>query len=134
IASNNTGEFSLSTDSTQTYYCAIVNNCGLSNIEEITITVNYSSVDPTAFTLSADTVCSDNSEVIITLTDGSLGTDAYWALYNGDPENGGTLEEDNNTTGVFEVYPEVTTTYYVRYEGNAAPCEEIGIALPIEII
>ncbi|MEY4929811.1 MAG: hypothetical protein RI909_535 [Bacteroidota bacterium] len=60
---------------------------------------------------------------------GNLGGASIWSLYTG--SCGGSLVA-SNTTGIFEVSPSVTTTYYVRGEGGCvvpATCASVDVVV-----
>ncbi|MCO5249716.1 MAG: hypothetical protein M9887_12300, partial [Chitinophagales bacterium] len=133
IASNGTGIFSIQNiDTTTTYYGQVVNTCGESSVEQVTVTVNYPSVDPDSLSANKNPICNGESATI-TVNGGHLGTDAQWVLYDTDPTVGSPSSLQNNTTGSFVVSPTDTTTYYVRFEGTAYPCTENGNAVQIRI-
>jgi subtilisin-like proprotein convertase family protein len=85
--------------------------------------------DPTItnFTASANPICNGNSTTL-TVT-GSLNDATAWHLYSG--SCGGTLVA-SNSTGIFNVSPTTTTTYFVRGEGGCVTpgtCQQITITV-----
>ena len=92
-----------------------------------TITVNIPSVITSALLhASSATLCNNGSqETTLTQTGGTLGTLAYWQWYTNptftNPIGGAISASSASLT----VSPTVTTTYYLRAEGNASPCAAI---------
>lgn len=108
--------------------CRYISNAFLLNAK------NASAAPTGVITDPAATTCPENP-VTLTVNGGSLGTNAQWRWYTG--SCGGTLI---GTGSSIIVSPAVTTTYYVRAEGdcNTTSCASITITvspcviLPIE--
>jgi len=86
-----------------------------------------SCVSPSINSVSASVteICNGGSTVIT--VNGNLGSATAWNLYTS--SCGGTLVA-SNTTGIFQVSPTLTTTYYIKGEGGcgiATSCETIEI-------
>jgi hypothetical protein len=81
----------------------------------------------TSVTASASEICIGASTTLT--VNGTLGEATAWHLYSG---NCGGTPIASNTTGVFEVSPSTTTTYFVRGEGGCgseATCSSITITI-----
>ena len=87
------------------------------------------SVAPTSVTASRSIVC-PGENVLLTRVGGSLGTNATWNWYA--DACGGTPIGTGNT---LSVNPSVTTTYYVRAEGdcNSTACAAVTITVACDI-
>jgi hypothetical protein len=89
----------------------------------ITITVNNPNVAPTALNASLTVICNGAAtNVTLTQTGGSLGTNAKWQWYSDagfTTKVGGLL---SSADASLTVSPTITTTYYIRAEGATAPC------------
>ena len=83
----------------------------------------------TSATRSKNNICSGIS-VNLGITGGSLGTNASWKWYTG--SCGGTLA---GTGATLSVTPAVTTTYYVRAEGdcNNTGCQTVTVTINCNI-
>jgi N-acetylneuraminic acid mutarotase len=86
-------------------------------------------VDPVvdSFTASETSICT--GEMVTLTVMGSLGGSTAWHLYSG--TCGGTFVA-SNVTGVFEINPTVTTTYFVRGEGGCvtgAACSSVEVTI-----
>ncbi|MFT3947139.1 MAG: T9SS type A sorting domain-containing protein [Agriterribacter sp.] len=102
------------------------------------LSAKTSSTAPTSITRSpaSGTICPGNA-ITLTRVDGSLGTNAVWRWYSG--SCGGTAVGSGNS---IVVYPTVTTTYYVRAEGdcNTTTCASITLnvttcsVLPVDFL
>ncbi len=120
---------SVNPTSTTTYYLRAESTTGApctANIPatgSVEVTVNDPSVAPTALNASLPVICNgSNTTVILSQSDGVLGTDAVWKWYtdaNFNTPVTGTVAADGSVT----VTPTATTTYYLRTENNAGPCE-----------
>lgn len=98
-----------------------INRAKISGIEISTC------VDPiiASVTSSSPQICA--GETVTITVNGSLGTASMWNLYSS--SCGGTLVA-SNTTGVFELTPAQTTTYYVRSEGG---CDPMTTCFPVTV-
>jgi len=114
---------------TTTYFVRAEGDCNNSNAASTTLTVKTESVSPTSISASRDTVCVSNNSVGLSLIGGTLGTNATWEWYeNNCPPAGGTLI---STSSSVSVNPTVTTTYYVRANGDcgATACVSVTIVV-----
>ncbi|WP_211161608.1 Ig-like domain-containing protein [Flavobacterium solisilvae] len=101
------------------------NSCGTGSVStDFPVTVNTLSVAPTSIS-GTTTICQGNSTVL-TVTDGSLGTNAIAEWFSG--SCGGTSAGTGNS---ITVSPTTTTTYYVRYSGdcNATACASVTVTV-----
>lgn len=87
------------------------------------------SVAPVAALTSHANVC-PGKEITLTVQGGTLGTGASWKWYSG--SCGGTLL---GTGATIKVNPMVTTTYYVRAEGecNLTDCQQVTVTVNCDI-
>ena len=110
---------------TTTYYVRAEGTCNITQCLDITVTVNYNTVDMTGVTASQDTIIKGNG-VTLSPVGGELGTGADWIWYT--DSCGGTYAGNG---GSLLLYPQVTTTYYVRGEGvcNTTGCLPITITV-----
>lgn len=99
--------------STQTYYVRAEGACGNTNCLSVSVNVNSISSDPTSAIASVTSVC-PGGNVILTVSGGTLGSNANWEWYQG--SCGGISAGSGNSVSVS---PSSNTTYYVRAEG---PC------------
>ncbi len=104
-----------------------MNSCSDNSVsgetEDYMVAVVQCSVAPTAL-VGATSLCTSGTATL-TQTGGSLGTNAYWQWYqdaNYTVPVGGQLSTANAS---ITVSPTVTTTYYLRAEGNSGPCGAI---------
>ncbi|MCI0751992.1 MAG: DNRLRE domain-containing protein [Flammeovirgaceae bacterium] len=90
-------------------------NATAANRPKLTITYTIPCIDPgiTSFTSSESSIC-EGTPSTLTVT-GNLNSATAWHLYS---TSCGTGAIASNATGVFEVSPSATTTYYVRGEGG----------------
>lgn len=88
------------------------NSCGTSSASILAVSVGSVSTAASSIGATATTICSGNSTTL-SVVGGSLGTGASWKWYSG--SCGGTLVGTGNS---IIVSPAVTTTYYLRAEGN----------------
>ena len=84
------------------YYCA-----------SVTVTVKTPSTNPTGASAVSSILCIGQS-TDLSVTGGSLGTNASWKWYAGGCGSGASIGTGPSIT----VTPTVTTTYYVRAEGD----------------
>jgi hypothetical protein len=103
---------------TTTYYVRLEGDCGKTACASVKVDVKTASTAPTTTSVTGDKYCSgDDSKATIKVTNGSLGTGAKWVWYTGGCgiENSGTKAGEGES---IEVSPTITTTYYVRAEGE----------------
>jgi hypothetical protein len=133
IDSNQTGSFTVFSDSTTTYYVTIKNTCDETTAESITVTVNYSSVAPTGITRSQDSICNGfATNVTITATGGTLGTNAVYEFSDQSDFSNVLYSGPNN---FIIVSPTVTTTYYAHIINTALPCVDVSSTVQsIEVV
>jgi len=113
-ASIGTGpSISVSPTATTTYYVRAEGDCGTTSCASVTVTVKTPSTNPTGATATTSPICLGAS-TDISVVGGSLGTGASWKWYAGGCANGASI----GTGASIPVSPTVTTTYYVRAEGD----------------
>jgi Ig-like domain CHU_C associated/PKD domain len=98
---------------TTTYYVRAEGDCGTTSCASVTVTVKYPSSNPTGASAVSPVLCLGQS-TDLSLTGGSLGTNASWKWYAGGCGSGTSI----GTGTSINVSPTVTTTYYVRAEGD----------------
>ena len=133
IAGATSSTLTVSPASTTTYWVQIQNTAapctdapaGLTKI----ITVKQPSVAAVSATKNKNNICPGIS-VTLTQNGGSLGTGASWKWYTGSP--GGTLVGSGTT---LVVTPAITTTYYVRAEGdcNTTTDQQVTVFISCDI-
>jgi gliding motility-associated-like protein len=91
-----------------------VYNCSATPSNVVTVEIETPSTAPTSITANPTVLCGGNS-LQLTVNGGTLGTNAQWHWYNGDPNGGGVLLGTGNplTTSLT-----ANATVYVRAEGN----------------
>ena len=104
---------SVSPTQTTTYYVRAEGDCGNSTCAFVTVTVKYPSTNPTGASAVSSNLCVGQS-TSLSVTGGSLGTNASWKWYAGGCASGTSIGTGPSIT----VTPSVTTTYYVRAEGD----------------
>lgn len=94
-----------------------------SKTDTVQIVVNDLSAAATAVNITPSTGCS-GSNFTLTQTGGALGTGASWKWYTDMTFTTPAVGVGSSTApdASFVVTPLVTTTYYLRAEGGAAPC------------
>lgn len=114
------------------YYRVIVastGNIGIASCQYISpgikLTGKAPSVAATTANKNKNNICPGVS-VQLSLTGGSLGAGASWNWYTGSP--GGTLV---GTGATLNVTPAVTTTYYVRAEGDCNTTADVSVTVNI---
>ncbi len=95
-----------------TYYVRAQGDCNTTNAVSQLVTVRVPSTDPTGITIVGDNTCSGSSKAL-TVQGGSLGNGADWYWYS--DAGFSTLA---GTGASISVDPLVSTTYYVRAEGD----------------
>ncbi|MCK5028044.1 MAG: gliding motility-associated C-terminal domain-containing protein [Bacteroidales bacterium] len=110
---------------TTTYYVRFEGDCNNTTAVSILVTIKTLSSAPTVINSSNANFCPGNS-TDLTVQGGSLGTGATWEWYSG--SCGGTPV---GTGAGITVSPAVTTTYYVRAEGdcNTTACANITVTV-----
>jgi PKD domain/Ig-like domain CHU_C associated len=111
---------------TTTYYVRAEGDCGTTLCASVTVTVKNPSVAPTGASAVSPTVCSGQG-TDISVTGGSLGTNAVWKWYAGGCASGASI----GTGATITVNPTTTTTYYVRAEGdcNNTTCAQVTVTV-----
>ncbi len=104
---------SVSPSTTTTYFVRAEGGCGPTACESVTVTVEQPSTDPTSASASPASYCTGGSSTL-TVNGGSLGTGADWVWY----EAGCALGAPVGNGLSISVSPTITTTYFVRAEGN----------------
>ncbi|MDD4150312.1 MAG: hypothetical protein PHE33_09805, partial [Bacteroidales bacterium] len=103
---------SVSPSSNTTYYVRAEGNCNTTSCVSRTVTLQTNSSPATSATASPSNINSGGNSTL-SLSGGSLGSGAQWVWYEG--SCGGTQVGTGTSVSV---NPTVTTTYYVRAEGN----------------
>ncbi|MEP6711893.1 MAG: T9SS type A sorting domain-containing protein [Ferruginibacter sp.] len=112
---------------------AATGNIGNTNCRYISpstlLTAKNPSIDATSAQATKNNFCPGKS-AILSLTGGTLGTNASWKWYSG--SCGSTLVGTGNS---ISVSPVVSTTYYVRAEGdcNNSGCVQVTILIACDI-
>ena len=102
---------------------SLINNAMIGGIELTAC------VQPALYSLNSSVKEVTIGQPVTISVSGKLNSAEKWVLYSG--SCGGTLVA-SSATGVFEVTPTESTTYFVRAEGscvNAAGCSEVGISV-----
>ena len=111
---------------TTTYYVRAEGDCGTTSCASVTVTVKNPSTNPTGASAVSSILCSGQSTTI-SVTGGSLGTNASWKWYAGGCASGTSI----GTGSSINVSPSSTTTYYVRAEGdcNNTACASVTVTV-----
>jgi hypothetical protein len=98
---------------TTSYYVRAEGTCNITTCAPVRVVkVNTRSIAPSAITASQDSICI-NGTVNLSVTGGSLGSNAAWVWYEG------TCGSKKIGTGAtITVIPAANTTYFVRAEGT----------------
>jgi hypothetical protein len=116
----------LNISTTTTFYVRAEGTCNNTSCESVTVEVSEFSSAPTLIAATADSVCK-GGKVTLSISGGSLGTDASWKWY----KDGCGLGASVGTGTSFTVNVDDPVTYYVRAEGkcNTTAClaKSIGI-------
>ncbi|MCP4370921.1 MAG: hypothetical protein GY797_22830, partial [Deltaproteobacteria bacterium] len=111
-----------------TYYVRAQGDCNTTNAVSQLVTVRVPSTDPTGTTITNDNTCQGTSKTL-TVTGGSLGDGADWYWYSDV-----ALITLAGTGSSIAVDPAVSTTYYVRAEGDcnntAAVSQLVTVRVP----
>jgi len=93
------------------------------------LTLKYESTAPVSAIKNKNNTCPGDA-VLLTVTGGTLGDNAVWRWYSA--SCGGTVE---GTGTSISVNPAVTTTYYVRAEGdcNSTTCVSVTVTINCDI-
>jgi gliding motility-associated-like protein len=98
------------------YRRKIVYGCGFFLSNEVQVQIETASTAPTSFTANPNALCG-LGPVTLSVNGGSLGTNADWYWYNGDPNAGGVLL---GTGSPFVANLLATSNVFVRAEGNCS--------------
>ena len=111
---------------TTTYYVRAEGDCGMTSCASVTVTVKTPSTNPTGISAVSPILCLGQS-TDLTVTGGSLGTNATWKWYAGGCGSGASIGTGTTIT----VSPSVTTTYYARAEGdcNNTSCASVVVTV-----
>jgi hypothetical protein len=111
---------------TTTYYVRAQGDCGTTSCASVTVTVKTPSTNPTSALAVSPILCLGQS-TDLSVTGGSLGTNASWKWYAGGCGTGASIGTGPSIT----VTPSVTTTYYVRAEGdcNNTSCASVVVTV-----
>ena len=112
--------------STTTYYVRAEGDCGTTDCASVTVTVKNPSTAPTSASAVSSTICNGQS-TNISVSGGSLGTNAVWKWYAGGCASGASIGSGPSIS----VSPTSTTTYYVRAEGdcNNTTCASVTVTV-----
>ena len=111
---------------TTTYYVRAEGDCNNTTCASVTVTVKTPSTAPTGVSAVSSILCVGQS-TNLSVTGGSLGTNASWKWYAGGCASGSAI----GTGASITVAPTVTTTYYVRAEGdcNNTICASVTVTV-----
>jgi len=117
---------SVSPTATTTYYVRAEGDCGNTTCASVTVTVKTPSSAPTGASAISPTLCPGQSTGI-SVTGGSLGTNAFWKWYAGGCASGASI----GTGPTITVSPTTTTTYFVRAEGDCGntSCAQVTVTV-----
>jgi gliding motility-associated-like protein len=110
---------------TTTYYVRAEGDCGNSAAVSAVVTVKVPSTDPTGITVTNDNSCPGVSKDL-TVVGGSLGTGATWEWYSD-----AVFSVPAGTGVTITVDPAVTTTYYVRAEGDCGNSAAVSTVVTV---
>ncbi len=113
----------VSPSATTSYFVKAEGLCNTTACEQVTITLNTLSTESTTASSNVSSICPSGSATLTT-GGGSLGTNAVWNWY--ESSCGGTLAGSGSSIAVS---PAVTTTYFVRAEGdcNSTVCDTVVV-------
>ncbi|MFC0771840.1 Ig-like domain-containing protein [Terrimonas alba] len=106
-------------DALTNYNVEASNHCGTANSSSATLTVNIPSIAPSS--ISGTTIYCNPGSTTLTAVGGTLGTGANYQWGTGSVV--GTSPLAGETSSTLTVSPTITTTYWVRIENTAAPCD-----------
>ena len=111
---------------TTTYYVRAEGDCGTTSCASVTVTVKTPSSVPTGASAVSPTIC-PGQNTDISVTGGSLGTNAFWKWYAGGCASGASI----GTGATINVSPTTTTTYFVRAEGDCGntACVQVTVTV-----
>ena len=124
IDSTSLSSFSnISVSSSSNFYVKAVGFCNTTNCASTNILLGTASSASTSILSSDSTVC-ENTDVILSIDGGSLGTNANWIWFN--DSCGGTEIGQGDTISINQM---ATTNYSVRAEGfcNSTSCSDYTI-------
>ena len=106
----------------------IVYGCGFFLSNEVQIQIETASTAPTSLTANPNALCG-LGPVTLSVNGGTLGTNADWYWYNGDPNAGGVLLGNGSP---FVANLTSTSTIYVRAEGNCSTTNTANSVVTVE--
>jgi hypothetical protein len=125
IPAESTSQITVSPTTTTTYYARITGPAPCADVSativSAEVTVEQSSIAPTALTLSADSICNGDATNVTIDADGTLGTGAS---YEWSDDNFATTIPGESTSQI-TVSPTTTTTYYTRIVGSVL-CSDVS--------
>ncbi|MDO3641263.1 glycosyl hydrolase family 18 protein [Mucilaginibacter sp. L3T2-6] len=128
IASGHVNNIYVTPTARTTYYVRAEGDCNITDCASITVDPVGGCVPSVGATsISQQTTDTPNGpQTLLTLNDGSLGTNATWRWYT--ESCGGTIFASGHANSII-VTPNSTTTYYVRAEGdcNTTGCASITV-------
>ncbi len=125
LAVGSGSSISVTPSATTDYYVRAEGLCNTTTCANAGVNIETLSVAPSGATVSANNVC-PNTSVDVSVQGGTLGDGATWEWYQG--SCGGIYVGSGAT---LSVQPSVTTTYYVRAEGNCntTGCESVTVTV-----
>ena len=110
---------------TATYYVRAEGDCNTTAGISVLVTVSTASVDPTSITVSNDATCAGVVKTL-TVVGGTLGTNATWEWYSD-----ATFLTSAGSGPSTTVDPAITSTYYVRAEGDCNTTAGISVLVTV---
>lgn len=110
------------------YRRKIVYGCGFFLSNEVQVQIETASTAPTSLTANPNALCG-LGPVTLSVNGGSLGTNADWYWYNGDPNAGGVLLGNGSP---FVANLTASSTIYVRAEGNCSTTNTASAVVIVE--
>ena len=109
-----------------TYYVR-AEGCDTTNAVSVAIIVNELSANPTSVSATSSLFCSGGN-TDLTVQGGPLGTGVAWQWYEGGCGSGLPI----NTGSTINVSPTITTTYYVRSEGECDTSTCLSVTITVD--
>ncbi|MDG2227432.1 MAG: gliding motility-associated C-terminal domain-containing protein [Flavobacteriales bacterium] len=109
-----------------TYYVR-AEGCDTTNAVSVAITVNELSSNPTSVAATSSLFCSGGN-TDLTVQGGPLGNGVAWQWYEGGCGSGLPI----NTGSTINVSPTITTTYYVRSEGECDTSTCLNVTITVD--
>lgn len=103
-------------------------NCSSTASNVVTVQIETPSIAPTSITANPTVLCGGNT-LNLTVNGGTLGTNANWNWYNGDPNGGGVQLGTGNP---ISTTLSSNAVIYVRAEGNCSTTSSATIAITVQ--